>query len=102
MILRRFALVTLLFSAGCGAAEHTNVIGQPDLTQDELDKATAEAKDDKTAKADVPPDQAQLDVAAKPPPPEKKPPRPRKMDAPVPIAKKGKIPLPPPSPITKE
>lgn len=84
---------------GC-AAQHTNIIGQPDLTQEELDAAKAEAKADPSAKPSEGTDQAELDVAAKPPPPEKKAPRPRKMDAPKPLAKKGKIPPPPPSPLS--
>jgi hypothetical protein len=88
------ALVLALIVAGCGGAsgDHTNIIGQHDMTQSELDQLKSDQKD--SGEKARPTDQAELDVAAKPPPPEKRAPRPRKMDAPPPVTKRGKIPLP--------
>ena len=75
----------------CGGEQRTNVFGQPELTQEELDEATAEAKSGSSPSAGTQHDQTELTVAEDAPPPPKKPPRPRKMDAPTPLTRGKKL-----------
>lgn len=84
--------------AGCAGQQRSNIIGQPDLTQEELDAATAEASPSSVARVEPPPDQTELTVAEKPPPPPKKPPRARKMEAPPPLTHGKKVVSVPASP----
>lgn len=92
------ASFVLAMIAGCGGQQRSNIIGQPDLTQEELDAVTAQASGSSVARVESQRDQTELAVSEKPPPPPKKPPRPRKMDAPAPLTHGKKVSPASPSP----
>ena len=88
---RALSIVVALTAACTATPPPSNVIGQPDLTQDELDQITADAKLVPDAGPELPPGQTEMTVSSSPEPPERKAPRPHPLTPPPPTVKHAKI-----------